>query len=149
MGNHKDHRQERTVPLWKRQEIQEVSWRTNAQGEFEAKRSGCSFCLPALRGARNFTLGSGSDEESLRASSLSSRIAQSSWFRHMPAKLATKAARACDTPEPTQGPVARQNLTRADNGFTPLGVSAHGFVTPSDVTLSHRLDSRPTRRLRF
>ena len=50
------------MPLWKRQEIQEVSWRTNAQGEFEGK--GCSFRLPAFRDARNFTVGSGSDEES-------------------------------------------------------------------------------------
>src|ERR1039458_2964659 len=51
------------MPLWKRQEIQEVSWRTNAQREFDRKR-GCSFRLPAFPGARNFTVGSGSDEES-------------------------------------------------------------------------------------
>ena len=53
------------MPLWKRQETQKVSWRRNARGEFEEERSGCSVHLPALRGARSFTVGSGSDEESL------------------------------------------------------------------------------------
>ena len=38
-----------------------MSWRTNSQDEFERSDS---FRLPAVRGARNFTVGSGGDEES-------------------------------------------------------------------------------------
>ena len=63
--NHENHRQKRTVSLWKRQEIQEVSWRAHDQVRSEGKRSAGSFRLPALRGgARNFTMGGGNDEES-------------------------------------------------------------------------------------
>jgi hypothetical protein len=51
------------MPLWQRQEIQEVSWYGNAQGEFTGKRKDYSFRLSAFRTAWNFTLGSGSIEE--------------------------------------------------------------------------------------
>jgi hypothetical protein len=78
------------VSLWKRQEIQEVPWRRNAQGEFEGKERGCSCRVPALRGARNFAVGSGSDEESFPPVAYRVAMPRSSCFRHMVARLALK-----------------------------------------------------------
>jgi hypothetical protein len=54
------------VSLWKRQEVQKVSWDGSAQGEFAGKRKDYSFQLQAFRAAWNFTLGSASDEESFQ-----------------------------------------------------------------------------------
>ena len=69
-----------------------MSWRINSQEEFEGKQSGFSFLLPAVRGARNFTVGSGSDEESFPPVSLSRRNPRSSRFPYAVTSLAQKAA---------------------------------------------------------
>ena len=67
---------------------------SNSQGEFEGKQSGFSFRLPAVRGARNFTVGSGSDEESFPP--VACRVAipvvmvplwSSSWPQRLPAPM--------------------------------------------------------------
>jgi hypothetical protein len=49
---------------------------------------------------------------------LSSRKARSSWFRHMPARLATKASTTSETLEPTQTPSGGQIPQRSPTAIT-------------------------------
>jgi hypothetical protein len=128
-GNHENRRQKRTVPLWKRQEIQEVSWRRNAQVEFKETGRRCFFGLPAFRAAWNFTVGSRSDKESSPPVAYRSRNARSSSFPHTVARLATKAANTSDTLEPTRTPpgirVGQRRLSRRrrNHGIIPVELS--------------------------
>ena len=54
------------MSLWKREEVQTLSWYGSAQGEFAGKRKDYFFWLPAFCTAWSFTMGRTSDEESFQ-----------------------------------------------------------------------------------